>query len=189
MTMKFKMPSKEEAYRIKNVIREEAEMFDFVTVEDVNRHCTPIPQLAEIEDDDKTSGWRYADLVGNHFFVRKTKDGWFLFICDPRLNVRVLKTDEDLSGPLIDDETMAFLDRLTELALGVAEYGKDTRRKCIVTRAKKTIPAWFHCWTTNQIIKDDMIVTDLLAVCEFDDGHVERVKFDHVRFVDEWEVE
>ena len=188
MTMKFKMPSKEEAYRIKNVIREEAEMFDFVTVEDVKRHCAPISQLAEIEDDDKTSGWRYADLVGNHFFVRKTKDGWFLFICDPRLNVRVLKTDEEPSGPLIDDETMAFLDRLTELAIGILEYGKDGRRKCVVIRAKKTIPAWFHCWASNRIVKEDGTVIDqLLAVCEYSDGHVERINFDHIRFVEEWE--
>ena len=72
---------------------------------------------------------------------------------------------------------------------------KDGRRKCMVhkkSRKKNVLveewPCYFHCWFNNRIVKDDGTVVDqLLAVCEFQDGHIERINFDHIRFVEEWE--
>lgn len=177
MTMKFKVDEKAHGYAMKKEILSWIDAMKRVTVWNIK----DLLDDDTITQEDKDYSWDLDSLKKDRKIrVRfgKRDQTWYLYLPDPEYT-----PCEDPSDPILDDETMAFLDRLTELAIGILEYGKDTRRECVVTRAKKMIPAWFHCWTMNQVIKDDKIVTDLLAVCEFDDGHVERVKFDKIQFI------
>lgn len=199
MTMKFKMDDRADAEKCKETIRETADFFDYVTLADVKMICH---QINDVEEEDHDVGWRLQDLVGNHCFIRHVKDGWHLYICDPTIGITKLAKPEQEASPEIEDDM--FLNKLYDMCVDIMAMSyanRDGRRKVMVHRASKKkgvtveeYPCWFHCWTTNQFTKKPKqegdspeIITDLLAVCEFQDGHVERIKFDHVRFVEEWE--
>lgn len=205
MSIKLKMNSRTEAYSVKDLIKEYIETFDFITVREVLNLTNFDGSLTEtFEGDDDKRGWRWSDLTGNNMMVRTLKDGTtWLYLCDPTLEVKkagggyILDelTDKSDSEKSPDD---IFLDKLYEMCadlLEVMSRKNDGRRKCMVWRKSKKkgvlveeFPCWFHCWSGNRVTKDDGSTVDqLLAVCEFQDGHVERINFDHIRFVDEWD--
>ena len=208
MTIKFKMDTRGKAYEAKLAIIKEAEMCDFVTVEDAKRFVGYSDN--DILPEDRTLGWRWSDLKGNNIFVRMCKYGEkeaqpYLFLCDPPLTVfntntipagemaklEITGSEEDTE---LDPELKVFIDYAEETLMNIFGSLFETRRKAMVHHKlnKKTIierPCWFHAWTNNRIQKDDGTIVDQdLAICEFlDDGHIERIAWDHIRFVDEWE--
>lgn len=203
MTLKFKMKSEEEARNAKDILQSMADMLDYITLKEVFDECgMPDTSNSEIdltkELDYRSMGWRWSDLRGQSCKVGKAKRTWYLYLCDPPLKVNSIskKQDDYIPDESVSDETLDFdiLTLLTCLINSVQEM-KDGRRKCMVWKKsnKKNVeiegyPCWFHCWFTNRIVKNDGTVVDqLLAVCEYQDGHVERIKFDHIRFVEEWD--
>lgn len=201
MTIKLKMKDRETAYNLKEEIRDYANTFDYISVKEVLNFINFDGSITEtIEGDDDKRGWRWSDLKGNNIMVRTLKDGTtWLYLCDPPLKINKYIPDELCDGCKAEekDPDDIFLDKLYELIVDVLAMQAatfDGRRKVMVHRASKKknviaeeYPCWFHCWTANQIVKDNgTMVSDLLAVCEFQDGHIERVKFDHVIFVNEW---
>lgn len=183
--LKWRMDDKETAYRIKEAIRDEADILDFISVADAKKIAYTIPT---IEEQDEKEGWRWSDLKGNNLMVRTLKDeSVWLYICDPTIPI----SREAVSN---DSFEIDILTLLTCLINSVQEM-KDGRRKCMIwkkSRKKDVVaeewPCWFHCWSSNRIVKGDGTVIDqLLAVCEHQDGHVERINYDHIRFVEEWD--
>lgn len=132
----------------------------------------------------------------------------------PEINMELIDSDNKgifemnpdgirIEIPSEEAKDKAFLDYMFENMKEILANNRDGRRKCIIwkkSRKKDVVadgvielrreewPCWFHCWASNRIVKEDGTVVDqLLAVCEYQDGHVERISFDHIRFVEEWE--
>lgn len=130
--------------------------------------------------------------------IRETKGGYTLYLPDPvpfkDFDAHIPDHDE-LMEESLNMQDKAYADYFLKGLADAMVYIKDGRRKCMVWKKskKKNViteewPCWFHCWTSNRILKEDGTVVDqLLAVCEFQDGHVERINFDHIRFVEVWE--
>lgn len=207
MTLKFKMKSEENARHVKDILQSMADTLDYITLKEVFDECgMPDTSNSEIDltkdVDYRSMGWRWSDLRGQNCKVGKAKRTWYLYLCDPPLKVNSLKPDErveqsiDKGNEAENEETPDF-DILTLLAclINSVQEMKDGRRKCMIWKKsrKKDVafeewPCWFHCWASNHIVRDDGIVIDqLLAVCEHQDGHVERINYDHIRFVEEWD--
>lgn len=216
--LKWRMHTKDAAYKRKRKIQETAEKNDFISVADAKRIAFELP---DIEPEDGKRGWRWSDLRGGSGMRvamidsdDKTQQYPYLYICDPTIIIHKLTAGktafESTAGPEINvkmtdpkelrKETLnmedrAYADYLIKGLTDAMSYLRDGRRKCMVWKKsnKKDVeiegyPCWFHCWFTNRIVKNDGTVVDqLLAVCEYQDGHVERIKFDHIRFVEEWD--
>lgn len=200
--LKWRVENRGKGHKIKNEIREIADTLDFITLaeaKDIVNTETPIGgdfHKLPIDNDEVKIGWRWSDLKGNKLHIRTLKDGTtWLYITEPTLNIHVPEDD------VVDkekEELDYFMKALWELGVDLLELisvKNDGRRKCVVHKKsyKKNVeieeyPCWFHCWFANRIVKPSgENVDDLLGVCEFPDGHVERIRFDHIRFVDEWE--
>ena len=142
----------------------------------------------------------------------------YLYICEPTIKIEkitagpendfVTLKEVDNKGifemnqngiriemPSEEEKDKAFLDYMFENMKEILANNRDGRRKCMIwkkSRKKDVVaeewPCWFHCWSSNRIVKNDGTVVDqLLAVCEHQDGHIERINYDHIRFVEEWD--
>ena len=189
--LKFRMPTKNVAYAVKNAIISTAMADDHITKAELLKIC---PEIYEPDEDDETVGWRASDLRGNNIKVVMAKMGseektpW-LYICEPTLTITNMETS--VNGK---SEEQEFIDYLVDALGQMMKTVSDSRRKAMVHHKlnKKTIverPCWFHKWTTNRVQKEDGTIVDQdLAICEFlDDGHIERIAWDHIRFVEEWD--
>lgn len=196
--LKFRMNSRESAYRVKDAIIERANNLGFVSLNDVRAICCG--SLAALTEEGDNIGWKWSDLKGNNIKVVMAKMGadeklpW-LYICEPEFKVKTLYVDRE-ETEYVDKEETEIKDSgdyiLINELFGYLMDLYENRRKCYVTKTikkKKTeIKAGFHGWTENRIVKEDGTVVDqLLAICKFEDGHVERINFDHIRFVNDWE--
>ena len=199
--LKWRMESREHAYQIKNMIKETVDILDFISVAEAKKIAFVNP---EIEDDDTKWGWRWSDLKGMNIYVRTLRgDGSYLYICDPTIPVTIKEiTNAEESIPEeLNKQDKVYADYFVKVITDAMLYIRDGRRKCMVWKKskKKDViveewPCWFHCWTNNRILKEakaegekDRYIDQLLAVCEFQDGHIERIKHDHIRFVEEWD--
>lgn len=199
--MRFSVYDKKAGVKIKkkiiNVLNDKSPDGGFITVADVKKFCGGLA----ISNDDYYFGWEKEVYLLRKIRVRETKNGWYLYLPDPKY----LVVNVEPSGEFMDenknqdddgDESYEFdiLTILTCLINSLKEINEG-RRKCMVwkkSRKKDVVaeewPCWFHCWSSNRIVKDDgKVVDQLLAVCEYQDGHVERINYDHIRFVEEWD--
>ncbi len=193
--MKFKVKSKEDGYNVKRAIfdlERECQYLTLYFVKDQTVEHIPVPDdLDYVWDIHKLRESRKARVR-----YSKKEGAWYLYLPEPEYRVRNLRVST--SPEPVKSEDDIFLEKLYEMCIDVLEMmaaKNDGRRKCMIWKKsrKKDVeveewPCWFHCWSSNRIVKDDGAVVDkLLAVCEFQDGHVERINFDHIRFVEEWE--
>ena len=199
--LKFRMPTKNVAYAVKNVIISTAMAEDYITKSEVLKIC---PETYETNENDKTVGWRASDLHGNNIKVVMAKiDGnvkasedkipW-LYICEPTVTITNFLEKSPGGNSENKSEDQEFINYLVDALGQMIKTVADSRRKAMVHHKlnKKTVverPCWFHQWTTNRVQKEDGTIVDQdLAICEFlDDGHVERVAWDHIRFVEAWD--
>lgn len=193
--MKFKVLSKEDGLMVKELILSKirTEGADaVVNVYEVNVAADCGIGDYEPKFTDYERYWCVKDLLHGKIRIRHTRDGWFMYLPEPN------EPEFDTEPCEEKSEDDVFLEKLYERCVDLLEamsYKNDGRRKCMVWRKSKKkgvlveeFPCWFHCWSGNRITKDDGSTVDqLLAVCEFQDGHVERVNFDHIRFVEEWD--
>ena len=186
MTMKFRVDDKEHGYAMKKEILSWRDALTRASVWNIK----DLLDDDTISRADKDYSWDLDSLKNNRKIrVRygKRDEAWYLYLPDPEYTPY-----EEPSDPILDDETMAFLDRLTELAIRVQTEVNDHRRKVMIRRKKKEYPGWF-LYARAVIIRPATAstpeVVDDWFMCEFQDGHCERIKYDHVRFVNEWEEE
>lgn len=208
MTMlKYRVASYEAGKKLKEAIKRRADENDFITLKEVDNILCP---SAPSDPDGEKVGWRWSDLKGMNLYIRMCHFGEavsqpYLYICEPTIDVRKITAGSEINVKMTDPkelrkealnmEDRAFADYLIKSLTDAMSYLRDGRRKCMVWRKSKKkdviaeeYPCWFHCWSSNRIVKyDGKVVDQLLAVCEHQDGHVERIKFDHIRFVEEWD--
>lgn len=188
MTLKWRMNSRESAYAIKEAIREKTDKLDFISVADAKKIAFTMP---EIEEGDDKQGWRWSDLKGRNLVVRTLKgDTHWLYICEP--TIKVIDVNNLEQNLTIDEEPMSDKEQIDYLINSMSKLIGGKQKAMVHHKLnKKTIierPCWFHKWTQNVIIRDDEVIYQDLAICEFpEDGHVERIAWDHIRFVEEWE--
>ena len=181
--MKFKVDSKAHGDAIKK------ELYDgggFLSLASIMQAFGDIDLIAE---EDWDHGWFLKDLKdGNKLRVRECKDGWYIYFPDD-----MVPAPEELVNPSNEMTEVEFINYLIESVRDLLIDIYDSRRKCMVNKSAgrgkiKYYNCWFHCWTMNRVQKDDgTIVDQLLAVCEFPNGHVERIDFKNMVFVEEWE--
>lgn len=173
--LKFRMPTKEKAYEIKQVIIERAKNLGLATLNDIRSICLKDPEL---DGEGDRLGWKYSDLNGSNIKVMMCKMGEpekhaYLYICEPTLPIRMLNGENETS----------LLDYIYEMA-------GDGYMKCIVThkKGKKTVErkALGLFWTDNYICDKGNYIKQDLIMCVFNDGHFERIDYKNVRFVKEW---
>ena len=198
--MRIEVLSKQLGYDAKNKVIELAKEFDFVRVYDVYKIFPGLAEATYDEDPDPRSiGWRSTDLRTNTVRVRSTASGqrWWLYFPKPDLPISSLTIDKETAArmtikptefekPMSDKEQIDYLINSMSKLIGgkqKAMVHHKLNKKTIIER-----PCWFHKWTQNVIIRDDEVIYQDLAICEFpEDGHVERIAWDHIRFVEEWE--
>ena len=150
--------------------------------------------------DDKYIGWDDDSDLDRKIRVRETKKGWFVYLPEPNAIIKIGEGKDVEQTPLIGDvcvfETSAFEEMIHKLHDIVAELSymnllKEKNvyfyRPCIV-KAKKSgrkeerqdRPAKFHRWV--DLSKG---VQQVLALVEFEDGHVEQVQPDRIIFAEE----
>ena len=202
--MKFYVGSKQTGNHFKNEIRK---TFDknggFISLAEVRGLFRETPN-----EDDTRYGWDSDSDLGKKMRVRECKDGWYLYL--PDLNAKICFERPEPKQPLIGDvcvfETEIFEklvkaidDGFTRLLEGEQKFNSEylsclyneiipsfffCTRPCIV-KAKKSgrkeerqdRNAKFHRWV--DLSKG---VQQVLALVEFDDGHVEQVQPDRVIF-------
>ena len=204
MTLKWRMNSRESAYRIKEAIREKTNKLDFISVADAKKIAFTMP---EIEEGDAKQGWRWSDLKGSNLVVRTLKGNThWLYICEPTIKVidvnnleQNLTIDKETAArttitptglvfekPMSDKEQIDYLINSMSRLIGgkqKAMVHHKLNKKTVIER-----PCWFHKWTQNIVVRDGETICQDLAICEFpEDGHIERIAWDHIRFVEEWE--
>lgn len=155
-------------------------------------------------------GYTYSDVDAiKKSQTYRTRGGLMLYLPDPQKLNPENPQGEDLeksrkaifgSDGTLTIETpneFAMIDYLVaslkDMMLDIQEKQElEYRLKVMVhhKKGKKVIerPAWFHVWTQDSIEKDGEIITQDLAICQFlDDGHIERISWKNIRFVEEWE--
>lgn len=217
MTMlKYRVASYEAGKKLKEAIKRRADENDFITLKEVdNVLCPSAPSDPDAEkvgwrwSDLKGMNLyvrmcRFGEAVAQPYLyictptitIHKLTEGKTAFesIAGPEINVKMTDPKE-LRKEALNMEDRAFADYLIKCLTDEMSYLRDGRRKCMVwkkSRKKDVVaeewPCWFHCWSSNRIVKDNGTVVDqLLAVCEHQDGHIERINYDHIRFVEEWD--
>ena len=187
--MKFKVKSKEDGYNVKRAIfdlERECQYLTLYFVKDQTVEHIPIP-------DDLDYVWDIHKLrESKKARVRysKKEGAWYLYLPEPEYRPENIYPRESMDA---DD---IFLDKLFDMCKKVLTMREMmSRRKCMVWRKsnkKGVLVDEFPCWCTdkmiNPVVKDGVhIANDLLYICEFQDGHIERVRYNHIRFVEEWE--
>ena len=189
--MKFYVGSKQAGTYFKNEIRKTfAKNSGFVSVSEVK----DIFREASNKDDSYI-GWDIDSDIGKKMRVRECKDGWYLYLPEPNAVIRIGE-DKDVDRPsLIGDvcvfETEIFEELVKTIDEGffglmqalVCNSGR-LYRPCIV-KAKKSgrkeerqdRKAKFHRWA--DLSKG---VQQVVAIVEFEDGHIEQVQPDRVIF-------
>lgn len=207
--LKWRMHTKDAAYKRKGKIQETAEKNDFISVADAKRIAFELP---DIEPEDEERGWRWSDLrSGSGMRVAmvdsddKTQQYPYLYICTPTITIHKLTAGPEINVEMTDPEELrqeslnmedrAYADYLIKGLTDAMSYLRDGRRKCMVWKKsrKKDVeieewPCW--CWgmMPNRIVKSNGdIIDQTLFICEFQDGHIDRVNYDHIRFVEEWD--
>ena len=190
--LKFKFKSEEGARETKKYIQDSCD--DYITLSEVISICgQPVESTWPYTSSD---GWRWSDLRGLNIFVKQVRKTWYLYLCEPTLIITPLETSvcseavEEPPTMPISKENFEFANYLAALFEDIIP---DFRLKAMVHHKEKgkiiERPCYFHEWTHNVVKKEDgsEIYQDL-ALCQFlDDGHIERISFDHIRFVEEWE--
>lgn len=208
--MKFYVGSKSTGVYFKNEIRKIfAKNGGFISVAEVKELFRETP-----EEDDTQYGWDDDSDIGKKMRVRECKDGWYLYLPDPNAKICFTNKEKDnsklvatIEPPDIDVcvfETELFTQLIDELVklrsslngglanitfvLDKTQFGF-YYRDCVV-KAKKSgrkeerqdRNAKFHRWA--DLSKG---VQQVVAIVEFDDGHIEQVQPDRVVFVKEVE--
>lgn len=207
MTMlKYRVASYEAGHKLKEAIKRRAYKNDFITLKEVNNVlCPSVPS----DPNEEKMGWRWSDLKGMNLYVRMCRFGEavaqpYLYICEPTIDVHKITAGPEINVEMTDPEELkqgalnmedkAFVDYLLKSLMDAMSY-VDNKRKCMVwkkSRKKDVVaeewPCWCFGWMPNRIVKSNGDTIDqTLFICEFQDGHVERINFDHIRFVEEWD--
>lgn len=200
--MKFEVISKQTGTYYKNlIVKKFRENGDYISLWEVKKALRN-----DAIDEDKLVGWR-SDIC-EKMRVRETKSGWFLYLPETnssltwnekRMNINpetyesVNPTDdyaekeiEAINGVTralgcMDVDIYNSLEKLMNMIGANSGY---FYRPCTVKAKKSGLKeerqdrkAWFHRWadlTTG--------VQQVVAIVEFDDGHVEQVRPDRIIF-------
>lgn len=208
--MKFYVGSKETGYHFKYEIERRYEKNKgFVSVSEVRDLFRE-----SSEDEEHQIGWDNDSNLVKKMRVRQCKDGWFLYLPEPNAKICFNKNDtkfeeesykkKNYDFPDIDVcvfETELFeqlinilmdIDRTIDKVAYSISYSMSMgngyfHRQCVV-KAKKSgrkeerqdRKAYFHRWA--DLSKG---VQQVVAIVEFDDGHIEQVQPDRVIFKEE----
>lgn len=140
--------------------------------------------------------WNVESKLDKKIRLRECKDGWYLYLPEPNIKIEIKQ--EPLIGDVCVFETEIFEELIDEFVKLRASLNNNLanlehalccnsgwmRRDCIV-KAKKSgrkeerqdRPAKFHRWV--DLSKG---VQQVLALVEFEDGHVEQVQPDRIIF-------
>lgn len=144
--------------------------------------------------------WNAESKLDKKIRLRECKDGWYLYLPEPNVKIEIKR--EPLVGDVCVFETEAFEELIKVIDVGFVKLRASLnnslanvehalccnsgwiRRDCIV-KAKKSgrkeerqdRPAKFHRWA--DLSKG---VQQVVALVEFEDGHVEQVQPDRVIF-------
>lgn len=200
--MKIRVDSKQAGYAYKKHIVKLAREKEFLSLYEVYDLFPTSDWLCKDSDlDPKTIGWRSTDLRTDTVRVRSTNNmlDWWLYFPEPDLPISSLTIDKETAARMaIKPTELIFpvkMDDKEKIDYFIDSFSKifGGKRKAMVHHKlnKKTIidrPCWFHTWTQNIVVRDGEIICQDLGICEFpEDGHVERIAWDHIRFVEEWE--
>lgn len=173
--MKFWTDTKEKGEKVKHYIRDLAKKEKPVALSDVMEGFGHIPH-----PDTYNKTFNNEEIL-KKMRLRNTKDGWYLYLPEPSSKV---KFDSEKYVDSIVDE----FKKLIEI-ISVGSYFGYFYRPCIV-KAKKSgrkeerqdRKARFHRWA--DLSKG---VRQVVALVEFDDGHIEQVQPDRIIFGEEEE--
>jgi hypothetical protein len=198
--MKFKASCEGVAKFRRKKIRTRLYESGFITLYEVKEMF-----MEKTDESDREYVWSKNTVLENKIRVRQTKKGWFLYLPEPeKLQITTIagvKAEPPIIGDITVFETNAFeqlIDELVKLraslnnSLANVEHALCCNsgwyiRPCIV-KAKKSgrkeerqdRKAKFHRWV--DLSKG---VQQVLALVEFEDGHVEQVQPDRIIFKEE----
>ena len=193
--MKFYVGSKETGYHFKYEIERRYEKNgNFISVAEIKDLFRE-----NATDDDRQTGWDGDAALIKKMRVRNCKDGWYLYLSEPNATFCFDKNDRlpNIDVSVFPTESFEkLIEEIVELRLTLSDDLADIMfvidrskasfhcRSCIV-KAKKSgrkeerqdRNAKFHRWA--DLSKG---VQQVVAIVEFDDGHVEQVQPDRVIF-------